>query len=89
MTPGDVIDLLMRNESLSHADSGEAIRSWGDLVTSVKPGAEWRPLSPPETAKIRAELEKRGRIVRALLAALGDAKARRPEHFYVVSEGGR
>lgn len=89
MTGGDVIDSLLAMRVHDSRENDPAIRFWGELISRHKPEAEWRPISPAEERVIRDELELVARTVRVLLNALSDAKARRPEHFYVVSEGGR
>jgi hypothetical protein len=79
----------LANETLTHDERGRVIRYWGDLVQHVKPDQGYMPISPVELAKMRSELEAQGLAVRVLLAAIADAKARRPIHFRVVEAGGR
>ena len=89
MTGGDVIDSLLAMRVHDRDENDTVIRFWGEVLRGHKPDAEWRPISPAEERVIRADLELVARTVRVLLAALNDAKARKPAHVYAVSEGGR
>jgi hypothetical protein len=54
----------------------------GFVVDGAAPRHFEDDASPPATRRLVA-------TARLLLVALYDAKARRPEHFYVVAENGR
>lgn len=91
MTFGDVQDMILFNDALREDREVQdaAIILTGDLSSKHKPERTWMPISPVERVAVIRDLEVRLAAARAVLAALGDARARRPAHFYVVTKGGR
>ncbi len=92
MTPGDVMDQIIRDDSITHFrdvawgqrdECGDVILMWDKMLDAIRPnGPHHLPLSPPEIKRLRT-------CLRVILSALSAAEADRPAHFYVVQEGGR
>ena len=95
MTPGDVHDALIADETIrqwrdyiaygGRDQSGDAQVMFHALLDVLRPGPDarkWLPLSPLELERLRVSL-------RAIANALDVAEAHAPKHFYLVKDGGR
>jgi len=92
MTPGEVLDEIIRDERITHFRTVE----WGernqcadvigmfDVIMDYMRGdnPQHLPLSPVEVDRLRVAL-------RTITDAVNAAHARKPAHFYVVQKGGR